>query len=514
MSSSPWSDVEGWKTGWFGGPAPPRYVYTRSAFLRAIGFIYAVAFLILILQLKSLIGEQGLLPASAYIERLVNHHGGVSAAFAKVPTFFYWAHSDIQLLGFAWLGLGLSLAVMLGVENALAMFFLWAIYMSFVHVGQTWYSFGWEILLLETGFLCIFLCPLRSWRPYASEPPIVVIWMTRWCLFRLMFGAGLIKLRGDDCWTELTCLSYHYETQPNPHPLSWLFHQAPLWFHKLSLLFNHFVELVVPFGLFGPRRLRRLAAVITIGFQATIILSGNLSFLNWLAIALCIPCLDDDFLERFIPTGIRAAQKHRVPAPHSPLQRLVLGALVLLVMLLSLGPIANMLSRRAKMNASFDPLNLVNTYGAFGSVTRVRDEVILQGTSDSNITSATVWQELEFHCKPGNIMRRPCLITPYHYRIDWQMWFAGFGGLEAQPWLAHLMYKWLQGAPLIEDLVETNPFQGGAPKFVRAARYRYHFTSFGEAGWWTREPMGSYSPTLHLKHRAFVGGLRRFGWAR
>ena len=142
----------------------------------------------------------------------------------------------------------------LGAFNALLLAGLWALYMSYVHIGQDWYGYGWEMLLLELGFLAIFLCPPNRLRPRVEDPQPspAVIWLLRWVCFRVMFGAGLIKLRGDPCWVELTCLATHYETQPVPNPLSWWLHQAPSWFHKLGVLWNHFIELVVPFAIFAP----------------------------------------------------------------------------------------------------------------------------------------------------------------------------------------------------------------------------------------------------------------------
>jgi len=266
----------------------PSYWLTRFVFLRLLGLVYTVAFLIVVLQWHPLLGSDGLLPAAPFLDAVRAEEGRGSGVFLRLPTIFWLDGSDEAFRAGGWIGLGLSLLVLGGLANAPILFVLWLLYMSFVHVGQIFYGYGWEILLLETGFLAIFLAPLGNPRPFAkrSPPSPVVIVLLRWLVFRLMFGAGLIKLRGDPCWRDLTCLVFHYETQPNPNPLSWYFHQAPVWFHKLEVLFNHLVELVVPFFVFGPRRPRLAAGALVVVFQVLLILSGNLSFLNWLTIAV------------------------------------------------------------------------------------------------------------------------------------------------------------------------------------------------------------------------------------
>ncbi|MBW2715821.1 MAG: lipase maturation factor family protein, partial [Deltaproteobacteria bacterium] len=212
-------------------PSPSLYWLTRFALLRGLGFVYLIAFLSLANQLLPLIGSEGLLPASDLL-KLGSSGPTRFADFLDYPTLFWFSCADIFLTACCWIGVALSAAVFLGYANAVVMFSLWFLYLSFVQVGQTWYSFGWEFQLLETGFLAIFLCPLLDGRPFPRTPPsIAVIWLFRWLLFRVMLGAGLIKLRGDPCWSELSCLYFHFETQPIPHPASWLFHNLPSWMH-------------------------------------------------------------------------------------------------------------------------------------------------------------------------------------------------------------------------------------------------------------------------------------------
>src|SRR5213592_1544855 len=238
------------------------YWLTRFVILRLLGFVYAVAFLVAAQQLVPLVGEHGLTPANHFLANIQTQLGSRTAGILRVPTLFWVGISDHGLLIFSWIGFGLSLVVLVGYANALLLAVLWAMYMSIVHIGQIWYGYGWEIQLLETGFLSIFLCPLLDGRPFPKcRPPILVFWLFRWLGFRIMIGAGLIKLRGDPCWRDLTCLSYHYETQPIPSPISRYLHFAPLWFHKFETAWNHFIELIVPWFSFGPRRVRTSPAL-------------------------------------------------------------------------------------------------------------------------------------------------------------------------------------------------------------------------------------------------------------
>ncbi len=479
-----------------------QYYLTRFVFQRALAFIYVIGFLILVNQGIPLLGARGLLPVKNFLRR---------GRFRHSPSLFWLGSSDRVFRALAWLGLALAVLAMTGVSDShgivlstLVWFALWALYLSFVNVGQTFYGFGWETLLLETGFLAIFL------GSQDTQPPVVVFWLLRWLLFRVMFGAGLIKLRGDTCWRDLSCMSYHYETQPLPNPLSYYLHRLPKLVHQLSVLFTHFVELVVPWGYFGPGVVRWIAGGLTVFFQLSLILSGNLSWLNYITIVITIPCFDDQLLAKLLPLA------HHLPVEIGWARWGVLGALTLLILWLSIKPAVNLFSRRQIMNTSFDPLHLVNTYGAFGSITRKRLELVLEGTTDAVATPATKWHQYEFKAKPGNLARRLPLVSPYHYRLDWQMWFAAMSGFEDNIWILNLLAKLLRNDGPVLGLLAHNPFPAAPPKLIRVQRYHYRFTRPGEGGGrrWHRTLVDEYLRPLSLRDSGFQNVLRQMHWLK
>jgi hypothetical protein len=489
------------------------YRWTRFFLLRLLGLLYLMGFWILVEQGLPLLGKDGLLPAESFVAAFTERQGGTSAAFWKLPSIFMISGaSDAWMHGLAWVGVVLSLVVLAGYANAVILALLWALYMSFVHTGQLFYGYGWEIQLLETGFLAIFLCPPLDPRPLPqTDPPVQVIWLFRWLVVRIMIGAGLIKIRGDECWRSLSCLYFHYETQPIPNPNSAFFHFLPHWANQIGVLYNHFCELVVPIFVFGPRRVRHAAGLFLLSFQCLLILSGNLAFLNWLTIIPIVACFDDTRLARLVPRRWRA-RAESPPAPPGRGQGVAAWGLVGVVGLLSIGPVLNMLSSEQVMNTSFDPFDLVNTYGAFGSVGRERDEIIFEGTMDTTPTAATRWTPYEFHCKPGDPMRRPCWMSPYHYRIDWQIWFAAMTDPNHAPWTLHLVWKLLHADKGALDLLAGDPFEGRSPRFIRASLYRYKFAPLGDKAWWERERIGEWLPPLSAEDPRLLRFLEAYGW--
>ncbi len=500
----------------YGVNTPPAYWLTRFVFLRFLGGMYFVGFLILVNQGLPLIGENGLLPAKNFTGIVGSRYESTFDAFLNIPSLFWFHLSDSMLVAFAWLGTLLSFVVLIGFANVPILLILWFVYMSFVNVGQTWYGFGWEMQLLETGFLGIFMCPLLDPRPFPrSPPPAAVFWLLRWLTFRIYLGAGLIKIRGDACWRDWTCMLYHYETQPLPNPLSPWFHFMPVWFHKFEVLWNHFTELLVPFFVFGPRLARHLAGLLLVFFQILLILGGNLSFLNWLTILATLGCFDDSFLRHVLPQIIieKAEQADKNAKPGTWPVRLSY-ALVLVVAVLSIPVVKNIVSPGQIMNTSFDRLRLVNTYGAFGAVGKKRHELILEGTADASIDADTQWRAYEFKAKPGAVDRPHPIVSPYHYRLDWQIWFAAMSVPERHPWIFHLVWKLLHNDAGALSLLANDPFPERPPKHIRIELYRYELLPPGEASGkkWKRERILTWLNPVSTSTRGFKRMIERNRW--
>ena len=471
--------------------AAPDYWLARFAFQRALAFIYLIAFLVTVHQFRPLLGERGLLPVPDFVR---------AVPFGRSPSLFHLRYSDPLLLAIAWSGVLLAAVAALGVFDGpewpvpltMAVWaLLWALYLSIVNVGQTFYSFGWESLLLEAGFLAIFLGPA------STTPQLSLILLLRWLLFRVEFGAGMIKMRGDRCWRDLTCLYYHHETQPMPNPLSWYFHHLPKRLHRMEVLGNHFAQLVVPWFLFFPQPIASVAGLIVFVTQSWLVLSGNFSWLNFITMTLAIASFDNAALGRVFAIVPYESQ----PTPTWCVA--IVLAITALILALSYRPARNLLSRRQLMNYSFDPLHIVGTYGAFGSITKERFEVVIEGTEDAVLTPQTKWHEYEFQGKPGDVRRRPPQVAPYHYRLDWLMWFAALSSPMYHEWFVPLLRKLLEADRRVLRLLARDPFAGRQPRFVRALFYLYRFTTPKErretGAWWSRELVGDYVPPIQLR---------------
>lgn len=493
-------------------PRGPTYFLTRFLLMRLLGFVYFIAFLSLTLQLRSLIGEHGLTPAFLFLSRVQNATGSLGKALWELPSLFWFNDSDVFMTALAGIGTGLSFFVFLGFSNGLLMSLLWVLYLSFVHIGQDWYSYGWEIQLLETGFLSIFFVPYWDPRPFSNKaPPIQVLWLYRWLIFRVMLGAGLIKIRGDSCWRDLTCLVYHYETQPLPNPISPYFHFMPLWFHKCGCLFNFLVELGAPWLMILGRRWRTLSGCLMAALQILLILSGNLSFLNWLTLVPIVACFDDDFWRKFLPLKTFSRMEN-TPTPR--FQQKAAWVLTLMVGFLSIQPVLNLVSPEQAMNTSFDRLDLVNTYGAFGTVGRERMQLVIEGTTEPDPKTERDWKPYLYKAQPVELDRRPVFCAPYQYRLDWQIWFAAMSEPSEYPWVFHLTWMLLHNDPLALDLFQQNPFPSGPPRFVRFRLFRYQLTPLDHKGglWWTRKELGLWIPPLSVDNPQLNRILGVYGW--
>jgi hypothetical protein len=470
---------------------------TRLVFQRGLAAIYWVAFVCALNQFRPLLGEKGLLPVPRFLELV---------PFREAPSLFHAHYSDRFFAAVAWLGIALSTLAVTGLSEAgplwlsmLVWLTLWALYLSIVNVGQTFYEFGWESMLVEAGFFAAFLGPARL---APSAVPIVVL---RWMLFRVELGAGLIKLRHDPCWRNLTCLFYHHETQPMPNPLAWYAHHLPRPVLRAGVVFSHFVQVGAPLGLFAPQPIASVAGALIIAHQLLLISTGNYAWLNWLTIVLGVTSFGD--AELGVVTRIASP-----PAlePRPVLFDAVLAVLAAATAMLSVRPLLNFFSRNQLMNHNFNSLHLVNVYGAFGSVTRERYEVIVEGTADAQPSAESKWKAYGFKGQPGDPRRGPPQVAPYHLRLDWLMWFLPLTLVRAgrlvdrdvDPWFLHFVVRLLRGDRQVTALLRDDPFAGAPPRFVRAHVYRYAFTNWAEkratGAWWTRSFIGELLPPTKL----------------
>ncbi|GAB3631817.1 lipase maturation factor family protein [Microbacterium shaanxiense] len=454
------------------GFAAVDFGFAREVLQRGIAALNLVAFVSTLNQFRPLLGERGLLPAPALLEWAAS-----SKARRRMlrPTLFHRIrYTDRRLAALCWAGIVVAVLLVVGIPQLappwvpmLCFLALWFGYMSITSIGQTFYGFGWEMLLLEAGFLAAFLGSRDQ------PPPTVVIVLMWWLVFRLEFGAGMIKIRGGREWRDLTALTYHHETQPMPGPLSRQAHLLPRWFHKAEVVGNHFAQLVVPFFMFAPvlglwiespvpAIVGAVAGAIVIVTQLWLVITGNFAWLNWATIVLAFSAIG-------VPSGGTGQQP-------IPLYWVVMTSAVgILYLVVSWPALRNLFARRQLMNASFNRWELANAYGAFGTVTKERMEIVIEGTLDDDPDAAT-WREYEFKGKPGDVRRVPRQFAPYHLRLDWLMWFLPLGR-SLDDWFTMLLARLLQADAATLALLRTDPFAGQKPRWVRAVSYRYCFAT-------------------------------------
>ncbi len=480
------------------------YVLASWLFLRLLGLIYLAAFVSLATQIRGLVGRQGILPVAEFFQSRA--YWG-RRRFYRLPTLCWLDTSDRFLLLLSWGGAALALLLIAGLAPTAVLGLLWAFYLSLLTVCRVFLGYQWDILLLETGFLAIFLAPLEivPRLPPVAAPHPVLLWLCWWLLFRLMFSSGVAKLlSGDRTWRNLTALCYHHETQPLPTPPAWQAHQLPVRFHKLSTVIMFAIELLVPFMILGPPPLRRLAAALFILLMILIQITGNYCFFNFLGIALSVLLLDDKLL---LPAFRWVWPGAQLPLPTAPVPAAWNGlaiSLAVLILLLSLPPMLRLLRLTpgwpeplAKLFDLLAPFHLVNSYGLFAVMTTERPEIIVEGSADGRD-----WRPYEFKWKPGDVQRAPRFVAPHQPRLDWQMWFAALGYYPNHPWFTLFLRRLLEGSPAALSLLKNNPFPQTPPRYVRAVLYDYRFTDRAgkraTGAWWRRERRGLYCPVLEL----------------
>jgi predicted DCC family thiol-disulfide oxidoreductase YuxK len=512
----------------FWGKTVERPTYTRasSIFVRLVGLCYLIAFVSLWLQIEGLAGSNGIVPVARLLE-WAREQGGVER-YWFLPTLSWLDTGDVFLHALCAGGTALSVLVIAGVAPSLFLGLLWVFYLSLSTDGQVFLQFQWDVLLLEAGFLAIFLAPPRWRLRFSSESPPsgIALLLLRCLLFRLVFSSGVVKLgSGDATWRSLTALRYYYETQPLPPWTAWLMHQLPDWFQTASVLFVFLVELAVPFLVFAPRRLRLFAFGFLVALQLLIAATGNYAFFNLLTIALCVLLLDDAVFRRRVAGGrgqappLREGTRDAVAPPPLPpgegrgegktaairssrWPRWLLASLAAGILLLSILQMAITLGQARRLPAVCldivrwtSPFRTVNRYGLFAVMTTSRPEIIVEGSDDGS-----TWRPYPFRWKPGEVTRRPRFVAPHQPRLDWQMWFAALGSWQENPWFPSFVAALLRGSPEVLRLLAANPFPHRPPRYVRARLYDYRFTKAADrratGAWWARREIEPYFPAL------------------
>jgi hypothetical protein len=483
------------------------FVLGRWLYFRALALVFAIAFVSLWVQVDGLVGSRGILPIAGEVVAARQYFGG--ARWDLLPSFAWWFSSDAALHAQCGLGLLLSACLFAGLWPRACLLALWALYLSLVVAGQDFLSFQWDVLLLQTALFSLAFAP-RGLRPglAAQRPPTWLgLLLVRWLLFCLMFSSGVVKLTsGDASWGDGSALSFHYWTQPLPGPLAWYAEQLPGWMHWLSCKLLFAIELVLPFGVFGPRIARRSAAAGIAFLMLLIALTGNYGFFNLLTLVLCLPLLDDELLARVLPARLveraRAAKDGEQPPPRpARFARIagIAGALVAGAVLLqgSLQMLDNFGWRElpapaARLERAIGPFRSLNGYGLFRVMTTYRHEIEIQGSDDGR-----EWKSYVLPWKPADPARCPAWQQPHMPRLDWQMWFAALGPARAQRWFEPLLGRLLEGEPSVLALFRTNPFPGKPPRLVRAIVWDYRFATPEERKangvWWTRTKLGIYA---------------------
>jgi predicted DCC family thiol-disulfide oxidoreductase YuxK len=494
----------------------PTYLWAQRWFLRALGAIYLIAFLSLWVQIDGLIGSDGVLPVNQFLPAVRTQVG--SDGYTVLPTLCWFGSSDAFLHFLCGSGVLCSLLLIFGIAPAVSLVALFVLYLSLTIAGQVFFSFQWDVLLLETGFLAIFFAPwqlrprqLLLWRrsPPPARAPVsrAGLFLLKVLLFKLMLMSGVVKLTsGDDSWWNLTALDYHYWSQPLPTVFGWWADKGPECFKHFSVAFCLVVEIIVPFFIWAPRRLRLIAAGLLIFLQLAIAITGNYCFFNLLTIALCLLLTDDSI----IGMDRRALRDQNVGALSDralPQQLCTYTGIFVIIVTFPINawlifsafkPLSRPPRALAKLYESVESFRIVNGYGLFRVMTKDRGEIILEGSSDG-----IDWLPYEFRWKPGDVKRTLGWCAPHQPRLDWQMWFAALGTPRENPWFVALILRLLQGSRDVNGLLANNPFPDRPPRYIRAMFYRYRFTTVDElrqtGAWWKREELREYVPTLSLE---------------
>ena len=476
----------------------PTYRLSRWLYFRLFGFTAFIATLSWWQQMPGLVGSRGIVRLADHLTELSN----AGYSLSQLPSLFWLSSTDAMLHLVCGLSVFSAALVMLGLVERWALAVLWVTWLSLVVMCHPFLAFQWDVLLIEATFFSFFFAS-GQWRSRVSnapEPNRVALFLMAWLSCKLTLASGIVKLAsGDPSWRDLTALTFHWWTQPLPVWTSVFANELPVPVQQVLCALMFIAELLCPLLALGPRTLRRISGLASIGLQLGLMALGNYSFYNLLTLVLAIPLLDDALLLRFMPARFAGSLSNAEP-PSWRLWQLPFAALAVLLGITTF--VARFTPNESihSINRWFDRFETINAYGAFAVMTKARPEIILEGSSDG-----VNWQTYEFNYKPGALKRRPEVIAPWQPRLDWQMWFAALGQCQQNPWLLLLQQRLLEDSAPVKALFATVPSE--RPAFMRTIMFDYRFAPLRERGvWWQRSNPRLYCPPLSLDAS---GQLRR-----
>jgi lipase maturation factor 1 len=513
---------------WLTGPEEatekkPGHLWARWIVIRALGLIYFSAFYSLLFQIKGLIGPEGILPASDYLQAVSGaYHPG---RFWFAPTLLWFSASNHALMLLCWVGLIASLLVVLNAWPRASLAMCLACFLSFVSAAQDFSGYQSDGMLLEAGFIALFFAPAGFWPRLgqASAPSRLSRFLLQWEWLRIYFESGVAKIQsGDRTWRNFTAMDNYYQNGPLPTWIGWYVQHLPHWFHAFAVGYTFAAELFLVWMMFLPRRFRIACFLILTPFQISIILTANYAFLNYIVLALGFLLLDDRFVEWVVPQRIRDVVESRStqassaagaanPPKSDPARfwqtfrpiRTVVSTLCLgWILYATTAQLVWMFEPRFPLPVGpvqlLEPFRVANSYGLFAVMTPARYEIEFQGSRDGK-----AWTAYPFRYKPQDVNKAPRIYAPYQPRFDWNLWFASLGSWHESHFVLWTEERLLKNNPGVLALFAANPFAGAPPTQVRTVIYQYWFTDMKtkrETGnWWRRELLGGYAPELQLE---------------
>ena len=475
----------------------------RWLFLRALGLIYLSAFGSLAVQVRGLIGPNGILPADQYLPLVAQSLK--SSRFWFAPTLLWFSASSQMVLGLCIVGILAAVLVVFNVWPRAMLLVCVVCYLSFVSAAQDFSGYQSDGMLLEAGFIALFFAPpgLRPGWGETRPPSRASLFLLQWEWFRIYFESGMVKLASHDPqWRNFTAMDEYYQNGPLPTWIGWYVQHLPHWFHAGTVYATLALELGLVWMLFMPRRWRIVCFFIVTPWEIGVILTANYTFLNYLVLCLGVLLLDDGCLERFVPGKWKRPTAAVAEGSESAWASLRVAAVGVMLSWIFYVTTAEMLwivfpalpLPRAPV-ALLEPFRIANQYGLFAVMTRGRYEIEFQGSDDGEH-----WTAYPFRYKPQYLNKPAGIYAPHQPRLDWNLWFASLGSWREYPIVAGTEERLLENQRDVLALFAGNPFPDAPPKMIRVVLWQYWFTSMQEKRsqgvWWRREYLGLYGPTL------------------